>query len=412
MHNSATHSTTTTPLAQLSVLVIDDDRVQRQIMAFYLQHLGVREQREADGGQNALTLLASQDAPEIDVVICDLDMPDMDGMECLRRLAEVGCNASVVLYSASDANILRAVKSMARAHGLTVLGVLQKPTRCDEVLTLLSQHRRATPTGRPDVRAEITEADLRRGIAANELIAYYQPKVNLRTGVVRGLEALARWQHPQHGIVSPDRFLPLAEAGGLMGEVTKHIADGAIEALASWRKQGFDLNLSINLSLSALDNPYLATEIPALLPQLGLSTKHITLEITESMAVADNPRLLETLSRLRLRGYGLSIDDFGTGFSSFKQLTSIPFTELKIDRHFVNGVSQSTQRAAIVESTVALAQSMGLSVVAEGVESVDDWGFVGRAHVTEAQGALISMPIAGENIPAWIVKWRAPRLQT
>ena len=396
-----------TTYAHLTALVMDDDPIFQDWLAICLRELGVARQFKAASGRAALDLLSRAECG-IDLVICDLDMPEMDGMEFLRHMALSGSHAAVVIISSFDSSIMRSVEIMAGKSGIAVLGALQKPISRDALAKLLSRHYAGNLPPQPRIIVNIAESDLLCGLDANEFVPHYQPIINLKSGLLVGVEALARWQHPAHGLLLPANFLALVEQVNVMDQLTRRIADAAIGDLANLRKAGLDISLSLNISLSALDNDYLAVEIPARLNLLGLTTADIRLEATESIAALSWTGALETLSRLRLRGYRLSIVDFGTGFSTFNRLSNFPFTELKIDQSFVHDAAQNTDRAAIVEACVALARRMHLNVVAEGVETAEDREFVTRAGVDEAQGALIAMPMPRDAFVAWASMWPAP----
>ena len=304
---------------------------------------------------------------------------------------------------------MRSVELMAAAVGLTVHGSLAKPVNVSNMQSLLNQYRQA-PVPAPRPRAiSLTPADVARAFENHELVAFFQPKANMATGELAGVEALVRWIHPQHGILAPAMFLPRIESCGELSRLTEVVLTSAVKQAAAWQRMGRRIPVSVNLSLSALTNPKFCEEAQALVARHGVLAQDVTFEILETAALTDVGRTLETMSRLRLNGFGLAIDDFGTGFSSFEQLSSIPFTELKIDRSFVTGVAQSPRQAAMVRSCIELAQRLNLKVVAEGVETESDWDFLAAAGATEAQGFLIAKPVPGEKIIPAADGWREKR---
>ncbi len=394
----------TEALLTRGVLVIDDDDTQREWLSRILIRSGETLVFTASGGDEALACLRIN-AARVGLVICDLQMPGVDGMALLRRIGETGYNPAVIISSGSDPAILRSVELMVKAFGLTVLGSLSKPVKPVSLERLLHLYRDA-PITTPDVQdVELTLVDIERGLANGEFVPYFQPKVDLVTGVLAGVEALARWIHPVYGELCPATFLPLIESERKMAQLTQAILTAAVKHAVDWRKQGWTFTMSVNLSLSALDNHYFCEDFKALLDPLGLEPRDFTFEVLETAAMTDVGRTLETMARLRLNGFGLAIDDFGTGFSSLEQLSTIPFTELKIDRSFVHGASQAPRLAAVVRSCIDLAHRLNLRVVAEGVESQDDWQFLVGAGANEAQGFFIAKPMPAEQLLLFADQW-------
>ncbi len=386
------------------VLVIDDDDTQREWLSRILARAGETMIFTATGGEEALECLRIN-AARIGLVICDLQMPGVDGMALLRRIGEAGYNPAVIISSGSDPAILRSVELMVKAVGLTVLGSLSKPVKPVSLERLLHLYRDAAITTLDAQDVELTLVDIERGLANGEFVPYFQPKVDLVTGALAGVEALVRWIHPVHGELCPDAFLPLIESQGKMAQLTQAILVAAIRHAAEWRKLGWTFTMSVNLSLSALDNHFFCEDFKALLDPVGLEPRDFTFEVLETAAMTDVGRTLETMARLRLNGFGLAIDDFGTGFSSLEQLSTIPFTELKIDRSFVHGASQAPRLAAVVRSCIDLAHRLNLRVVAEGVESQDDWQFLVGAGANEAQGYFIAKPMSAEQLLLFADQW-------
>lgn len=398
-----------TPLAFTpGVLVVDDNSDEREYFSHILPRVGESTVFTASSGQEALEFLGAN-AEKIGLVICDLQMPGMDGMALLRRIGESSHDLAVIVSSAADANIMRSVELMGKAIGLKVLGSLQKPVDRVKLEALLGRYREAPARAAHSKAFGLQPADFDHAMEAGEFAPYFQPKVNLVTGKVTGAEALVRWVHPVRGVLQPAEFLPLIDSPLKLEQLTQTMIAASIEHAAGWRKRGCQVALSVNLSLSALDNHRFCEDVQALLADRGLRPEELTFEILESAAMTDVGRALETMTRLRLNGFGLAIDDFGTGFSTFEQLSSIPFTELKIDRAFVLGAAQTPRLAAVVRSCIDLAHRLHLKIVAEGVETAEDWDFLAAAGATEAQGYFISRPMAGEELVGWAERWTAGR---
>jgi len=247
-------------------------------------------------------------------------------------------------------------------------------------------------------------ADLRGAIRDGQLVLHFQPKANLSTGRVVGVEALVRWEHPRRGVLYPDEFLPSAEGTGLMKPLTQHVLECALAQCRAWHDLGMDLTVAVNLSTRNLLDLDLPDRIACLLEASGVSPAKLELEITESMIMTDPPRAKAVIARLRGLGVGLAIDDFGTGYSSLQWLTELPVTSLKVDKSFVLGMEESVRNSVIVRSTVQLGQNLGLNVVAEGVESQDAWDKLSALGCDEAQGYYLSRPCSPEALTRWMLE--------
>jgi diguanylate cyclase (GGDEF)-like protein len=237
---------------------------------------------------------------------------------------------------------------------------------------------------------------LRSAIAEGQIILYFQPKAELATGRIVGVEALARWQHPRLGLIGPSEFVPIAEQTGLIGPLTSHVLEAALAQVREWSEQGEELSVAVNLSARSFLDAQLAVEIPRLLERTGVDAQLLELEITESMLMLDPARAEATLARLSGIGLSLSVDDFGTGYSSLANLKRLPVHGIKIDKSFVIDMPHDPSDAAIVRSTIELAHNLGLRVVAEGVESHEAWQRLAELGCDLAQGFHVSRPLPAD----------------
>ncbi|TFB54789.1 putative bifunctional diguanylate cyclase/phosphodiesterase [Cryobacterium tagatosivorans] len=247
-----------------------------------------------------------------------------------------------------------------------------------------------------------TLQELRTALTRDELVLHYQPKVDLDTGEVHGVEALVRWHHPVRGLLYPDAFLELVEEAGLMREMTNLVLRKALDQAVIWQAQGTPLTVAVNLSASSLMDAELPERVAAMVDERGLDTSALALEITEDFLMADRGRGKAILTRLREAGIQIAIDDFGTGYSSLAYLRDLPIDELKLDRSFVMPMAGDPRAAALVASTIHLAHSLGLRMVAEGVEdaaSLDQLVGFGCDH---AQGFYLSRPVAAADLERWL----------
>jgi EAL domain-containing protein (putative c-di-GMP-specific phosphodiesterase class I)/DNA-binding NarL/FixJ family response regulator len=391
-----------TPFTIETLLIVDDSPLQRLHTVGLMRDLGVEMIYEAGDGQEALDLLALLKLPP-SLVIVDLEMPGMDGVEFIQHLQERKLNFPIIVASSRETSLLASVETMIEALGMHVLGALQKPLNQEKILGALNSFNSnlAFPT-KDDALPAVCETELAAAIRNGEIIAFYQPKVDIRTGMLKGVEALARWMHPANGMVPPDRFIPLAEKSGLIHELTLSMLTQAMAQAALWNDRGLPLKVAVNLSPLSLDIPGFVQKIVDLLAQHALQADQMVLEITEGSVVANLGMALGTLARLRLKGFGLSIDDYGTGFSSMQQLARIPFTELKIDRSFVHGAHARQNLRVILQSALDMARRLELVTVAEGIETIEDWRLLQESGCTIGQGYLIARPMPANDLPVWL----------
>ena len=249
--------------------------------------------------------------------------------------------------------------------------------------------------------------ELRRALAEKEIVLYFQPKAELRTGDVKGAEALVRWRHPQRGLLLPDEFIPLAQHTGLIRPLTLYVLDEALRQSALWRLDGFDLRVAVNVAMRNLLDMQFPDDVAELLARWEVAPDHLELEITESTIMADPFRARQVLTRLSQMGVRLSIDDFGTGYSSLGCLRRLPVREIKIDKSFVMNMTEDENDAVIVRSTIDLGRNLGLEVVAEGVESAEIWRELDQYGCDVAQGFFVSRPVPAEELTTWLLEKRA-----
>lgn len=322
-------------LNELNFMVVEDDDFQRKVVTEMLLSLGATMVCDASNGRQALDILRREKHKQIDIVICDLNMPEMDGMEFLRHLGEERQHVSIIITSSLDKKLIDSVGKMADMHDIHLLGKIEKPVTPSTLKVLISQYRSPENKRRQQIIAQtspFTLYEILDGVRAKQIEPFYQPKLNIASGAVVGAEALARWIHPQHGVITPDAFIPQLEQSGNIDGLTFLMLEKAASACRMFHNKGFQISISVNLSLVSLDDTNLADRIMKVVKAAEADPEHIILEITESAAMTNVAHSLENLARLRMYGFGLSIDDYGTGYASMQQLTRIPFSELKIDR--------------------------------------------------------------------------------
>lgn len=391
-------------LRLLRTMIVEDQAVPRRITVEILRDLGVADILQAEDGQDALEQLRRSSVPP-DVIICDLDMPRMDGVEFIRNVAEANLGASIVLASALDAPVLASVEAMARSQGMAVLGVLEKPLTPQKLGDMLARHGSAIACyGRSDARP-VELAELEEAIHDRRITPHFQPMVRMSDGQIIGFEALARWHHATQGTLHPEMFIPIAESSGLIDPLTWVMLEHAVAEAVRWRGAGHRWTISVNLSLPYLERQGVADRIAGLVERHALQPGSVVLEVTESLAATQIAQVLGNIARLRMKGFGIAIDDYGTGYASLQQLSRMPFTELKIDRSFVSGSPDRPNLHAILRSSVELARQLNLDSVAEGIETPGEWHQLDSIGCDVAQGFLVAPPMPPESVLGWAGAW-------
>lgn len=381
----------------INVLVAEDDAFQRGIIVELLHSLGVTSIMEASNGREALACIRDQNAKKINLVFSDLKMPEMDGMEFLRCLSEEHNETEIVILSAMDKKLLAAVDRISSLYKLNLLGILEKPIGLKQLKNTLSSSGQIKDIAKPTehlAHTEFTIDEILEGIHLKQFTPYFQPKVDLKTGLLIGAEALARWIHPKHGVIAPSAFIQKLEDSKQIDDLTFVMLKEAASVYNAFLKKGHCIHIAVNLSLVSLNDPQIAQQITSTVIEHGGDPTYLTLEITESIAMTDAPIALENLARLSMNGFTLSIDDYGTGYSNLQQLTRIDFGELKIDRSLVHGFAKSEAMQIIVASNIDMAHKLKIKCVAEGIETKQDWEQLRKMGCDAGQGYFIAKPMS------------------
>ena len=335
-------------------------------------------------------------------VVLDLQIDDADGIELLRHMAERKSTARILVMSGFDQRVLESVRHLGIERGLDIAAILQKPIRAAQLRTLFEQ-------------LKISEAIDAQAVAAaierNELVLHYQPKIALNdpddTHPIC-FEALVRWRHPQRGLVPPGEFIPIAEEEGLIDALSDAVIGLALAQLSAWNQKGLGVLMAVNVSAANLRQADFTDRLTARCREAGVAPGQLVIELTETAAMRDAAQAMDSLTRLRIRGFRLAIDDFGTGYSSLVQLQRLPFSELKIDRAFVADCHVSGQSRTIVNAMINLAHNLGLTCVAEGVENAEILEVLRELNCDLAQGYHIGRPMPAEQAEAWLREWQGP----
>ena len=389
------------------IVLIDDDRVVGEIVsglakAMELQCSVTRTPEE----------FFDHIGPETGVILLDLVMPEMDGIEILRLLGERNCKARIVLMSGINIRVIETAKKLAQSLGLNVIGHLQKPfpiSQLQEMLTATFSGEKA-PVFEKEQQLAIPDEDLHRAMDNNEFVLYYQPQINIRTGVVTGLEALSRWNHPQLGLVFPDNFISRIEDLGLMDRFCWVTAERALNEIKQFSLSNGHLpRLAINVSVSSLRDLKFPDIFMNLARKYDFPAERIVLEITES-GLMEFSLALDVLTRLRMRNFQLSIDDFGTGYSMLKQLQNVPAIELKIDRTFVQHMHVNHSDLVMVEKIIEMGHELEMEVTAEGVETEEQFNMLRDRGCDGVQGYFFSRALPPGDLLNWLETYRSKNL--
>jgi EAL domain-containing protein (putative c-di-GMP-specific phosphodiesterase class I)/DNA-binding NarL/FixJ family response regulator len=387
------------------IMVVEDSHLQRRAAVETLQQFGISVIHEAASGEEALDSIAILSIKPA-VLLLDLELPGIDGIEVVQELAQGSIKPAIIVLSSADSMLLNAVSTMIMAFNLPFLGALRKPVNATDLRIALARYqhlnKHMTNQAIADGNNSITSTDLSEAITSHRIKPFYQPKIGLAGGTIDGVEVLARWISEPGRVISPAMFIPLAEQCGLICNLTMDLIDQVIVDQIQLQQDGIELPLAINLSASSLAHPSLANEVMRRFHDANIATRNITFEITESALVNDLPFALATINRLRLRGFGFAIDDYGTGFSSLQQLSRFPFTELKIDRSFIHGAPHRESLRAILQSAIDTGHRLGINTVAEGIETEEELMLVKALGCHQAQGFLMAKPMAGQELARWI----------
>lgn len=387
-----------------TIMLVDDDEVQLSLLEMQLQTLGYNDIVVTHSGIEALAQFEKIGA-HITVIISDLTMPGMDGLVLMRHLAKRGFEGSFILLSGTSDEILNSAAGLAQAHQLDLLGVLHKPSPPERLQAILGARRaRNTPLQATPAEATLSLMHLAQALVKREFVPWYQPKVDVHTGKVVSVEALARWPLESGGMVGPGTFVPAIEAAGLADDLFFAIAREVLADLVRWRSQGVLVKVAINMSMDTALNLDMPEQLLTLVQNADIPPHDLIIEVTESKLMIKRSVAMETLTRLSLMGFVLSIDDFGTGFSSLVQLVDLPFKELKIDGSFIQRALAERKAEAILRLSVTIGQTLGMSVVAEGVETEEQMQFLRESGGTIVQGYHLARPMPFADCTAWLLR--------
>lgn len=393
-------------IAHLHFLVAEGECATRKAICDALGQLGANHIAEVPDGHTALRCFQDTFTPAINIAIIDIALAGMDGLELIRSLVAMNCRARVIIIGALPNNLLFAIETMAQAYGIELLGTLAKPVHAQRLVELIKHYvPQGAPPGARKCVPTFTFGQVGVGLQARQFEPYFQPKIALETGRVKGLEVFARWVHPEHGVLSPSSFIDALEENNRIDFLDWSMIERSVQWCRQFQDQGLAVEISINVAPETLAHPAFIEQISACVGRHRVLPMYLTFEMPESSVLTNDPSFLERLVRLRMIGYGLAIDDYGTGRSNLQLLARVPFTELKIDRSFVDGASRRRALGTVLSSCLGLARSLDRESCAVGVETRQDWDFLQGLGCTYAQGYHIARPMKAEAFPGWLEDW-------
>jgi len=389
------------PPPEKRLLVVDDERIQRALVTRAVMPLGYVVDAVADLREAAAHLVQFR----YDAVVLDLSLGETEGISLLQALTGANRDTTLIFLSRLDDRVLAASLRLASHMGLRVAGMLRKPASPNALRALLRDApARQIPSANP-THSPVSADELASAIQHGLIVPYYQPQVSLGDRRVVAVEALARWPRRDGGSPPPEVFVALAEQTGLIVPLTFQIMRAALEASGRWRARHPNCRVAVNISPLVLADPRLPDEIELLLAETGQGPAALVAEITESTVIANPLLAAEVLTRLRIKGIELSIDDFGTGHSSLLSLLRLPFSELKIDRSFVSPCETDAEARKIVCATISMARELGMRVVAEGIETESIAELLRDAGCDVGQGWHFAAAMSEASLIPWLTRF-------
>jgi len=390
---------------EMRVLVLDDVAPQRAAVTQALGKLGVTDVVCAANCREALKLFEDAGDFRFDAVLCSLDMVSKDS-ECLMRNApEQRIDGYVLMTDFADEMVATA-DALEQEYKVNLLGLVPKSLDVAMLGDLLRKRQLsndpASQLPLPPAPRAWTFEELESALRAGQFVPYYQPKIELKSGKPVGVEVLARWNHPEYGMLSPVVFIEAMEKTGLVDELFNRLFSLSLGHAEAWMANKWDIGMAINASPRTLQNVALPDQLKTKVEQHGICAHSVTIEITETASASDADGIESAVCRLRAHGFKISVDDFGTGFSGLQQLSALPFTELKIDRSFVAGMMEKEKSVAILESIVGLANRLCLNTVAEGIETKGELEFIQSLGCRVGQAFFFAKPMPQDELISYL----------
>lgn len=381
------------------VLVLEDQAKANGVLVTKLRRLGVQHIFMASDPDTALVQMHLQGG--VDIVFCTLTNNGLECLDFLDAACQSGMVRAVALCCDLQPDLYRALGQMASLAGLRLLGVMSEPIQAKSLQDILHRYTQTKSEATCSCVDLPTEEEVCRGLALGEFRAWFQPQVRLRTGCVMGVEALVRWEHPERGVLLPKDFLAAVLAYDLIDQMFKQLLEQGLCLLGLLRRRNVSMTLAFNLHGSQLSDRSLIEHIKDALTRHGFKGSVLAFELTENGLLDSGSAMQENLLRLRLLGCGLSIDDFGIGFSSHKLICQLPFNQIKLDGRFVDSPSHPVNRAMIA-CTQALARSLDMNVMIESVSDPQELAGVLELGCEMGQGHYLGQPMSGNDLLRWL----------
>jgi EAL domain-containing protein (putative c-di-GMP-specific phosphodiesterase class I) len=385
------------------ILILDDDQEIGEIVAATAQGLGMDCITTSDSNDFVAAL-----TPEVTLILLDLVMPKVDGIEILHLLGEQRCRAGIIVMSGVGKRVVESAESLATMLGLSIVDHLIKPFSIAQLEEVLLRTRKPEIElgAKPDNDLSFNAADLTRALEKEEFVLHYQPQIEIATGRCLGTEVLVRWQRPGFGLIGPDAFIDFAEEFDLIDDLTWYVIKRAMSEMgAVTDHEGETLSLSFNVSVLSLRRLTFPDNLIAIASENGVLAEKIILEVTETGLIRDLSKTLAVLTRLRMRKVRLSIDDFGTGYAMMQQLRLIPANELKIDKSLLEHLHLDSQRV-VVQKMIELSDALDMVSVAEGVETREQLEYLRAKGCDMAQGFFFSKALPKPDFLAWFESYQ------
>lgn len=390
-------------LNELRILVVEDNDGQRDLLLGMLEAIGVEHIEAASCGRIANGILAGGSFVP-DVIITDLRMRDGDGFDVLRAAMRQRKPPQILMTSAAEPEVLARIDTLGATGAGIAIETVAKPIEYARLRALLDK---ACARSQMAPKKSLPRADIERGLDAGEFDAFLEPQFDLGSGDIVGFEALARWRHPQLGLVEPALFIPVMEQTPLMSKLAVAMFESLLRSRAALLKVSYDGGLSLNIGAECLGDPSFTQSLSRILRAHGLADgSGLTLELTESTAAGNLVDAVSSLARLRMLGFQLALDDFGIGHSSLANMQNGAFSEIKIDRHFTSQILKDRLSRAAVASIISIARSLGWTCVSEGIETDAVRRELLAMGCTVGQGYLASRPLDPQRVVDWLQEWR------
>lgn len=390
--------------SRLKVLIAEDDRFSQKMLAEMLKDAGINDVHFADSGSAVLSKMDSDLKP--DLLICDLNMPGVDGIDLLGMLGERKFTGEIIVISGCDKRIIKAACKMAIHYKLNLTGGFEKPIderRFMRMVRYCGDTKKRVQVATDRLAFSVDE--IKNAIVNGHIIPYFQPQVDVHTGLVDSVECLARWQHPSRGLLLPNDFIPQLTDYNLLDEFNEMMFVSALKEFKKLHKECHIPQMAFNLPPESLHHGEVAARYHQLVKSAGFEAADIVIEVLESDYKDGQDLPVAILNHFRLKGFGLSIDDFGTGYSTLDRISQVPVTAIKIDRRFVLEAHEDEIARSIIRNTVHLAKELGVKTVAEGIESMDDWVLMRDLGCDYIQGYLVARPKIASQFKIWMSSW-------